>query len=133
MERPTILGPDGRDDWFPTGDAGDVVDGRVSVKGRVGYVINTGGEKLWPDDLEAVIATVPGVLDVAVTAVDDKEWGQRVIALVVSTSSDVAEAIADVANERIGPWAKPKEVRLVKAIPRTTNGKIRRSELASLL
>ena len=51
----------------------------------------------------------------------------------MSTSSDVAEAIADVANERIGPWAKPKEVRLVKAIPRTTNGKIRRSELASLL
>jgi len=133
MERPRILGPDGRDDWFPTGDAGDVVDGRVSVKGRVGYVINTGGEKLWPDDLEAVIATVPGVLDVAVTAVDDTEWGQRVIALVVSTSSDVAGAIADVANERIGPWAKPKEVRLVNAIPRTTNGKIRRSELTSLL
>ncbi|HEY1222039.1 MAG TPA: AMP-binding protein [Acidimicrobiales bacterium] len=133
MERPRILGPDGRDDWFPTGDAGEVVDGRVSVKGRVGYVINTGGEKLWPDDLEAVIATVPGVLDVAVTSVEDPEWGQRVVALVVSTRSGLDDAIADVARDRIGPWAKPKEVRFVQAIPRTTNGKIRRGELASLL
>jgi O-succinylbenzoic acid--CoA ligase len=133
MARPRILGPDGRDDWFPTGDAGDVLDGLVSVKGRIGYVITTGGEKLWPDDLEAVIATVPGVLDVAVTAVEDAEWGERVIALVVGTRTDLTTAIADVANERIGPWAKPKEVRFVQAIPRTSNGKIRRGDLASML
>ena len=133
MPRPQILGPDGRDDWFPTGDAGDVIDGRVSVRGRIGYVINTGGEKIWPDDLEAIIATVPGVLDVAVTAVDDAQWGQRVIALVVATRTGLDAAISDVASERIGPWAKPKEVRVVPAIPRTANGKIRRAELASLL
>lgn len=130
--RPRKVGPDGRDDWFPTGDAGSVVDGRVSVRGRLGFVINTGGEKLWPEDLEAVLATLTGVRDVAVTSVDDDEWGQRVIALVVADSRTLDQDIRSIADERIGPWAKPKEIRYVAAIPRTGNGKIRRNVLGDL-
>lgn len=130
--RPQALGPDGRDDWFPTGDAGDVVDGRVRVRGRIGYVINTGGEKLWPEDLEAVLMTLDGVRDVAVTSVEDPEWGERVVALVVGDGSSIDDAITSVAAERIGPWAKPKEIRYVAAIPRTENGKIHRVQLAQL-
>lgn len=130
--RPRTIGPDGLDDWFPTGDAGNVVDGRVSVRGRVGFVINTGGEKLWPEDLEAVLATVTGVRDVAVTSVDDDEWGERIVALVVGDGTALDDAIMAVASERIGPWAKPKEIRYVAAIPRTGNGKVRRSELPNL-
>jgi O-succinylbenzoic acid--CoA ligase len=130
--RPRVGGPDGRDDWFPTGDAGSVSDGKVSVRGRVGDIINTGGEKLWPEDLETVLATLAGVRDVAVTAVDDEEWGQRVVALIVSDGSVVDDAVRAVALERVGPWAKPKEIRYVTAIPRTGNGKIRRGELANL-
>ena len=130
--KPRAVGPDGRDDWFPTGDAGAVDDGRVSVKGRIGFVINTGGEKLWPEELESVFATIPGVRDVAVTGVDDPEWGQRVVALVVSDGSQLDEQIWSLATERIGPWAKPKEIRYVAAIPRTANGKIRRDLLVNL-
>jgi O-succinylbenzoic acid--CoA ligase len=130
--RPRVLGPDGRDDWFPTGDAGDVTNGLVKVRGRVGFVINTGGEKLWPEDLEALIASIPGVRDVAVTGVEDDEWGQRVVAFIVGDEG-LGPIINALANEHIGPWAKPKETRYVAAIPRTSNGKIRRGELASLL
>jgi o-succinylbenzoate---CoA ligase len=130
--RPRVTGPDGRDDWFPTGDAGTVTDGRVSVRGRIGFVINSGGEKIWPEELEAVISTLPQVADVAVTGVADPEWGQRVIALVVSDGSDIDDALRAAAEERIGPWAKPKEIRYVSAIPRTSNGKVRRSELEGL-
>jgi O-succinylbenzoic acid--CoA ligase len=130
--RPSCAGPDGRTDWFPTGDAGDVVDGRVSVRGRLGFVINTGGEKLWPEDLEALLMTLDGVLDVAVTGIEDPEWGQRVVALVVGSGTRLDAAIGALAEERIGPWAKPKEIRHVAAIPRTGNGKIRRSELTNL-
>jgi o-succinylbenzoate---CoA ligase len=129
--RPCVAGPDGRDDWFPTGDAGTVVDGKVSVRGRIGFVINTGGEKLWPEDLEAVLSALPQVSDVAVTGVPDPEWGQRVVALVVS-ASPVDDAILATSEERIGPWAKPKEIRYVTAIPRTGNGKIRRGDLEHL-
>jgi O-succinylbenzoic acid--CoA ligase len=130
--RPTILGPDGRTDWFPTGDAGDVVDGRVRVRGRLGYVINTGGEKIWPEDLEALVASLEGISDVAVTGANDPEWGQRVVALVVADGDNHDDEIRAIAAERLGPWAKPKEIRYVVAIPRTGNGKIRRSELAYL-
>ena len=130
--RPCCTGPDGRHDWFPTGDAGGVVDGRVSVRGRSGFIINTGGEKLWPEDLEAVLSTLEGVRDVAVTGVDDREWGQRVVARVVSDGRTFDGEIRALAGERIGPWARPKEIRYVAAIPRTGNGKIRRSELGDL-
>lgn len=128
--RARIAGPDGQPDWFPTGDAGEVVDGVLRVRGRLGYVINTGGEKVWPDDLEAVIATIAGVHDVAVTSENDDEWGQRVIALVVAEHAGRDDEIRRVVSERIGPWAKPKEIRYVSSIPRTANGKIRRGALA---
>ena len=131
--RPRVLGPDGDDSWFPTGDAAEVNDGVVSVRGRLGYVINTGGEKVWPDDLEAVLGALEGVRDVAVTAQDDDVWGQRVIALVVSDSPDLDAQIRLAAEERIGPWAKPKGIYYVPSIPRTANGKIRRDALAGLI
>lgn len=127
--RPRVVGPDRTDDWFPTGDAGEVNGGVVRVRGRVDYVINTGGEKVWPDDLEAVLASVKGVHDVAVTSRDDDEWGQRIIVLVVADDADIDQQLRDAADERIGPWAKPKEIRYVAAIPRTANGKIRRDAL----
>ena len=126
---PRVNGPDGLDDWFPTGDAGEVDHGVVRVRGRLGFVINTGGEKVWPDELEAVIGALAGVRDVAVTAEDDPRWGQRIIALVVATDATHDEEIRRVADERIGPWAKPKEIRYVDVIPRTANGKIRRDAL----
>ncbi len=130
--RPRAVGPDQRDDWFPTGDAATLDGGRLSVQGRVGWVIVTGGEKVWPDDLEAVLAAVPGVRDVAVTGLEDPEWGQRLVALVVSDGTPSDADLRAAAAERIGPWAKPKEIRHVTAIPRTATGKIRRHLLAHL-
>jgi len=129
--RPRITGPDGADDWFPTGDAGEISQGVLRVRGRLEYVINTGGEKVWPDDLEAAIRSVSGVRDVAVTGEDDARWGQRVVALVVSEHDGLDGQIQEAANERIGPWAQPREIRYVPAIPRTANGKIRRDALRS--
>lgn len=128
--RPSVVGPDGRDDWFPTGDGAALEDGRLRVFGRIGFVINTGGEKVWPEDLESTLARVEGVEDVAVTGVADDEWGERVVALVVARSRDLDERLRDAAEGHLGPWAKPKEVRYVTAIPRTPSGKIRRDDLA---
>ncbi len=131
--RPRITGPDGHADWFPTGDAGDVTNGHVHVRGRLDYMINTGGEKVWPDELESALAKVPAVIDVAVTAVPDDEWGERLIALVVSDERALDASLRDMASQVIGPWAKPREIRYVAAIPRTANGKIRRGDLNELL
>jgi O-succinylbenzoic acid--CoA ligase len=130
--RPHAIGPDGKDDWFPTGDAGDVTNGRLSIRGRLGFVINTGGEKLWPEDLESILLSIPEVRDVAVTSAADDEWGERVIVLVVTDGSNLDQIIRTIADERIGPWAKAKEIRYVAAIPRTNSGKIRRDVLPEL-
>jgi O-succinylbenzoic acid--CoA ligase len=131
---PLVVGPDGRPGWLATGDGGTVSAGSVAVRGRLEYVIATGGEKVWPEDVEAVICEIEDVTDCAVVGVDDAEWGERVVAFVVSPepSAWLYEAIDRSTAERIGPWAAPKEVRAIDAIPRTDNGKIRRDELAAL-
>lgn len=133
-ETPFVSGPDGRTGWFATGDAGEVRDGVVTVFGRMSYVITTGGEKLWPEDLEEILRVVPGVNDVGVVGVNDPEWGQRVVVYVVSSRGEVelTRDFHDVASERIGPWAKAKQVRKISHVPRTINGKIDRAALTQL-
>ena len=71
------------DGWFPTGDLG-VVDehGLVSVHGRKGDLIITGGENVWPEPVEAILREHPAVADVAVAGTPDDEWGQLVTAYV---------------------------------------------------
>ncbi len=131
--RPRIVGPDGLDDWFPTGDAGDVRDNHVRVRGRMEFVINSGGEKIWPEDLETVIGSLASVADVAVAAMNDPQWGDKIIAFIVSDDASAGDEILAVVNERIGPWAKPKEIRFIEQVPRTANGKIRRDQILRLL
>jgi O-succinylbenzoic acid--CoA ligase len=77
--------PRDADGWFPTGDAGawDDADGRLRVHGRIGDVIVTGGEKVWPAAVERVLEAQPGVAEVAVVGRPDQEWGHRVVAVVV--------------------------------------------------
>jgi O-succinylbenzoic acid--CoA ligase len=129
---PLVTGPDGRAGWLATGDGGELVDGELFVHGRLGWVITTGGEKVWPEDLEAVLANVEGVADVAVAGVEDPEWGERVTAYVVSDldATTLTPRLAEAAGAAIGPWAKPKDVLVVPAIARTASGKIRRDEIA---
>jgi O-succinylbenzoic acid--CoA ligase len=126
--------PKTADGWLPTGDAGDVIDGRVIVHGRIAEVIVTGGEKVWPDPVEAVLRNVPGVLDVAVTGVVDAEWGQRVVVHVVAGGArpphleDLRAAVKAV----LPAYCAPRELVLVGAIPRTALGKVRRAALRAI-
>ena len=70
--------------WFATGDAGTLDEhGVLSVAGRIGDVINTGGEKVWPGVVEDALRAAPGVADVGVARRPDEEWGERVVAFVV--------------------------------------------------
>jgi O-succinylbenzoic acid--CoA ligase len=126
-----VTGPDGRHDWFATGDAGYVNDdGTLGVRGRVAEVIVTGGEKVWPDAVERVLATHPGVTEVAVWKRDDPEWGERVVAWVVSPDpAPAAEELVELVKASLAPWAAPKEIVFTTALPRLASGKVRRSDL----
>ena len=119
------------DGWLPTGDAGSLApDGRLTVHGRVGDLIITGGENVWPVAVEAVLAEHPKVAEVAVVGRPDPEWGQRVVAIVVPAGDQPSlDELRAWVRERVAPWAAPKELELVATLPRTGIGKVRRSAL----
>jgi O-succinylbenzoic acid--CoA ligase len=123
--------PKTADGWLPTGDGGSVVDGRVVVHGRIAEVIVTGGEKVWPDPVEAVLLAVPGVRDVAITGVADPDWGHRVVAHVVVDADrpPMLEQLRNAVKAVLPAYCAPKELVVVDAIPRTALGKVRRAAL----
>ena len=107
--------------------------GRLVVHGRAGDAIRTGGETVWPEEVEAVLAAHPKVADVAVAGVPDAEWGTRVVAWVVpADASDPPslEELREHSRERLARFKAPRELRIVEALPRTASGKLRRNELA---
>jgi o-succinylbenzoate---CoA ligase len=126
-----VVGPDGTDTWLATGDAGSIAeDGTLHVSGRMGDVITTGGEKVWPDAVERILAAAPGVQEVGVWKRADPQWGERVVAWVVPTDMEPKlEELRDLVAEAIAPWAAPKELVLLTELPRTASGKVRRSDL----
>ncbi len=115
------------DGWYTTGDLGALVGGRLVVHGRADDVVVTGGEKVAPAAVEAVLLEHPDVAEVAVVGVPDPEWGSRVVAVVVGSVS-LEQARAHVAA-RLGRAAAPREVRLVPALPLLPGGKVDRRAL----
>ncbi len=131
--RPNRKAPDGSGGWFPTGDAGRwTPDGRLEVLGRLSDVVVTGGEKVWPPAVEALLATHPLVASVAVWKRPDPTWGERVVAWVVPKDRrhpPRLEALAELTRSQLPPWAAPKELVVVDELPRTPSGKVRRRAL----
>jgi O-succinylbenzoic acid--CoA ligase len=120
-----------RDDgWFATGDAGSFSNGRLTIHGRMAYVINTGGEKVWPDDVERLMEPLLAQQAFAIVGRDDAEWGQRVVCISEQPiDRALQEQLRDIVRNRLGAPAVPKEFDVVERLPRTENGKIRRSDL----
>jgi O-succinylbenzoic acid--CoA ligase len=122
------------DGWFPTGDLGAWDGTRLVVHGRRAELIITGGENVWPEPVEAVLATHPDVADVAVGSVLDAEWGERVVAYVVPrdpTDPPMLAVLRDHAKATLPPWCAPREVVYVEKIPRSPLGKVQRKRLVT--
>ena len=121
------------DGWLRTGDLGQIDDdGRVSVLGRADDVIRTGAEKVWPEEVEAILAVHPKVADVAVAGRPDPEWGARVEAFVVPASVDDPPSLGELRDfgaDHLARFKLPRELHLVAEIARTRSGKVRRTEL----
>jgi O-succinylbenzoic acid--CoA ligase len=130
--------PRDADGWFPTGDAGrwDEATGRLQVDGRMGDVIVTGGEKVWPAAVERVLGAWDAVAEVAIFGRPDPEWGERVVAVVSPMHlgrPPTLEATRAVVKAELPAYAAPRELHVVEALPRTGLGKVARAELAGLL
>lgn len=121
------------DGWLRPGDAGEIDGkGRLHVVGRFDDLINTGGEKVWPDEVEAALREHPRVRDVAAGGRPDPEWGQRVVVWVVPADPSDPPSLDELrafAARTLPRHAAPRELTLAERLPRTASGKLRRSAL----
>ena len=128
-ETARAITPDG---WFRSGDAGYLDEqGYLFLHDRVKDMIVSGGENVYPAEVENAVMGCPGVADVAVIGVPDEKWGEAVKAIVVK------QADADVTPEQVIAWTKeriagfkvPKTVDFVAELPRNPSGKILKKDL----
>jgi len=121
------------DGWLRTGDAGALLeDGRLVVHGRMDDAIVTGGEKVWPAEVERVLRACPSVADVAVTGRPDAEWGSVVVAYVVPhdpAAPPALEQLRALCASVVAAYKAPRALIIVEQLPRTASGKVARATL----
>jgi acyl-CoA synthetase (AMP-forming)/AMP-acid ligase II len=121
-----------RGEWFHSGDAGYLdADGYVYIHDRVKDMIVSGGENIYPAEVESALYGHPGVADVAVIGVPDERWGESVKAIVVPKpgSSLTPAELIEFARARIAGYKVPRSVDFIDALPRNPSGKILKREL----
>ncbi|MEJ5221964.1 MAG: fatty acid--CoA ligase [Tepidiforma sp.] len=121
-----------RDGWFYTGDAGYLdEDGYLYIHDRVKDMIVSGGENVYPAEVESALFGHPAVADVAVIGVPDEKWGEAVKAIVVKKpgAEVTPEELIAFARERIAGYKVPKSIDFAEALPRNPSGKILKREL----
>jgi len=120
------------DGWLRTGDAGSLdEDGYLYIQDRLKDMIISGGENVYPAEVENALYANPKVADVAVIGVPDEKWGEAVKAcVVVKAGQELSEAelLAD-ARTRIAGYKCPKSIDFIEALPRNPSGKILRKDL----
>jgi len=119
--------------WYRTGDIARLAPGRyLYILDRAKDMIISGGENIYPAEVEAVLAAHPSVKDVAVIGRPDATWGEAVHAVIIpvdSASVPAADEIAGWCRERLAGFKIPKSFEFVAALPRTTTGKVLKREL----
>ena len=127
-----------RDGWYYTGDLGYLDDeGDLWVSGRVDDMINSGGENIFPDDIERAMAAAPGVDQVVVAGTPDEKWGSAVTAFFVPVGGTCDAAIIARLDDWVRtasglpPMKRPKRYVAVRSIPTSAVGKILRRQLTT--
>jgi long-chain acyl-CoA synthetase len=123
-----------RDGWFYPGDLARLdADGFLVLTGRAKDMIIRGGVNIYPLDIETVIRALPGVRDVCVAGVPQREMDEAVTAFVVADPGVSAAAVAAHCRQRLAPYKVPSIVRFVGEVPRNAGGKALKGELIALL
>ncbi|MCU1504952.1 MAG: putative fatty-acid--CoA ligase [Ilumatobacteraceae bacterium] len=123
------------DGWFHTGDAGYLdAEGYLYIHDRVKDMIVSGGENVYPAEVENVLMGHPGIGDVAVIGVPDEKWGESPKALVVRAANDAGAALTereviDHARERLAKFKCPTTVEWLEVLPRNPSGKVLKKDL----
>ena len=124
-----------RDGWLHTGDIGYLdADGDLFVLQRREDLIVSGGENVYPVEVEAALKAHPAIAEAVALGIADDKWGQRVAAAVELRRGRHAatDEISAFLRERLAGYKIPRQIRFVEALPRTESGKIRRRDVRPL-
>lgn len=122
--------------WFHSGDIGYVdEDGCLYIVDRLKDMIISGGENVYPAEVERALSDLDGVTDVAVVGVPDEEWGETVVAVVsLAEGHDLSiDHVRDHAATRIARYKLPRRLQIVQAVPRNASGKLDKPSVRSLV
>ncbi len=118
--------------WFRTGDQGILdAEGYLTLVGRLKELINRGGEKISPREIDEALLTHPAVAEAVCFGVPDAKYGEEVAAAVVLRGDANEAALVAYCRERLAAFKVPKTIYLVTQIPRTATGKIQRRNVAA--
>ena len=118
--------------WFHSGDVARVnADGSWTIVGRCKDMIISGGENIYPAEIEGLLGQHPAVAECAVLGVPDARWGERVVAVVVMHEQQAVsdDALLALVRERLARYKHPREVVRLQALPKTALGKVQKALL----
>jgi acyl-CoA synthetase (AMP-forming)/AMP-acid ligase II len=121
-----------RNGWFRSGDAGYLdEDGFLYIHDRVKDMIVSGGENVYPREVEEVLYQHPAIAEAAVIGVPDERWGETVKAIVVLKPGQTVEAqeLVQFCDGRLAGYKRPRSVDFLDALPRNPSGKVLKREL----
>ena len=119
------------DGWFITGDVASMApDGRVTLQGRAGDMIISGGENIYPKEIELVLDAIDGITESAVIGVPDDDFGERVLAVLVCDDTPLDETeLRPHLDRSLARFKHPRRFEVVEALPRNAMGKVQKSVL----
>jgi acyl-CoA synthetase (AMP-forming)/AMP-acid ligase II len=119
------------DGWFRTGDQGYLdEEGYLLLTGRLKEMINRGGEKISPREIDEVLLGHPAVAEAVAFGAPHPTWGEEVAAAVVLKTDATEADLISYCRERMADFKRPKQIHITTAIPRTATGKIQRRVVA---
>ena len=119
------------DGWFRTGDQGVLdTDGYLTLVGRLKELINRGGEKISPREIDEVLLAHPAVAEAVCFGVPHPTWGEEVAAVVVLREATSESDLMAYCKDRLADFKRPKQIHITETIPRTATGKIQRRLVA---
>jgi fatty-acyl-CoA synthase len=119
-----------RDGWLLTGDIAERDDeGNFRIRGRAKELVVSGGENIYPAEIEAVLHQHPAVADAAVVGAPDERWGEVCVAFIVLSSAVTEDELRAHCREHLARFKVPKAFHIVDELPRNSMGKVIKSEL----
>jgi fatty-acyl-CoA synthase len=129
---PEVDFPDG---WFHTGDvAWEDDEGFLYIVDRVKDMYKSGGENVFPAEVELILASHPAVAEVSVIGVSDEQWGEVGLAVVVARTGQelTLESLQEICEGRLARFKQPKHLVVVKELPRNVTGKVAKQTLREM-